>query len=238
MALIKNGEFKEYGEKEKFFKLDDDGDIKLVRFLHRNITDVPVVTFHMLNIDGYDRKVSCLRTYDEPLSKCPLCAKNDRYQSRKYLELLVYETDSKGNPTGKAEIQIWDRGKKFIDKLKSIQQRLEKRGKLLCDVLFDIERVGKKGDTSTSYELYERTDLNSNDYEFEFPEESYNPIGKSIFDYSEKELKNILEGKPAEEDGVERRETTEKVERRESSERNSEVKEDEPQGYRRASRRL
>ena len=44
MAFIQNGEFREQTEKEKFFKLADDKDVKLIRFLHNDITKVPVVT--------------------------------------------------------------------------------------------------------------------------------------------------------------------------------------------------
>lgn len=206
MAFIQNGEFREQGEKDKFFKLENDKDVKLVRFLHKDIQKVPVVTYHTINVDGYDRKVSCLRNYDEPLSKCPLCSKNDKYSSRKYLQLLVYATDERGNPTGATEVQVWDRGKRFVDKLDGIQRRLNAKGKNLCDVLFDIERIGKKGSTDTTYELYERTDLNSDNYPFELPTELYNPIGKSIYDYNYDELVNVLNGKPAVDEGVEKRE--------------------------------
>ena len=233
MAFIQNGEFREQTEKEKFFKLADDKDVKLIRFLHNDITKVPVVTYHTVEIDGYYRKVSCLRSYDEPLSKCPICAKKDAYTSRKYLQLLVYEVDSKGNPNGNTEIQIWDRGKKFIEKLEAIQTRLERRGKKLCDVLFDIERIGKKGSTDTTYELYERTDLDADNFAFELPKELHNPIGKSIYDYDFDELTNIAGGKPVEDEGVEKREPA-----KEEKEYSRNEPEEEPQEYRRASRRL
>ena len=208
MGFITNGEFREQREKENFFRLENDGDVKLVRILCENIDKVPVVTYHTLSIDGIDRKVSCLRdSYDDPISRCPLCSDKNRIISRKYLQLLVYDTDANGVPTGKeAEIQIWDRGKKFIDKIKSIQQRLERKGKALCDVLFDIERIGKKGSPETTYELYERTDLNADDYKFELQKEIYNPIGRTIFDYNHEELVNILNGKPANDEGIEKRE--------------------------------
>lgn len=234
MGFIKSGEFREGREKENFFKLEDDGDIKLVRILCKNIESVPVVTYHIKEVDGYSRKVSCLRdSYDDPISKCPLCKSNDRSTARKYLQLLVYETDKNGVPVeGKEpELQIWDRGKRFVDKIKSIQARLERKGKALCDVLFDIERIGKKNSTDTTYELYERTDLEADKYSFELPEEFYNPIGKSIFDYTFEELTNILEGKPLEDEGVEKR--GEEKEPEQTYERKEETNE-----YRRGTRRL
>lgn len=232
MGFIKNGEFRETREKENFFKLEDDGDIKLVRFLCKSVETVPVVTYHLRNIDGFDRKVSCLRnSYDDPMSKCPLCKSGDRVTSRKYLQLLVYETTKDGIPVeGKEpEVQIWDRGKKFIDKIKSIQARLERKGKALCDVMFDIERVGKKGSPDTTYELYERTDLDADAFPYQMPEELYNPIGKSIFDYTFEELTNILDGNPIEDEGVEKREEAPSPEQ---------THKEETTEYRRGTRRL
>lgn len=207
MAFIRNGEFKEQKEKDNFFKLENDKDIKLVRFLHKDLAEVPVVTYHLMDIDGYTRKISCLRSsYDDPISKCPLCAKNDKFQQRKYLQLLVYNTDENGTPIGGTEVQIWDRGKKFIDKIEGLQRRLKQKGKNLCDALFDIERIGKKGDTSTTYEVYLRDDLDESKYPYELPEELHNPIGKSIFDCNYQELTNLANGKPMDYEGVEKRE--------------------------------
>lgn len=209
MGFIKNGEFREQGERDNFFRLENDGDIKLVRLLCRNVDEVPVVTYHYEEVDGFDRKISCLRdSYDDPFSKCPLCKAGKKITAKKYFQLLVYDTDKNGNPVeGKQpELQIWDRGKKFVDKLKSIQTRLERKGKNFCDVLFDIERVGKKGDTSTTYELYERTDIDASVYPYTMPE-LYNPIGRSVFDYSFEELTNFVEGRPIKDEGVERRDT-------------------------------
>lgn len=239
MGFIRNGEFRETGEKDNFFKLENDGDIKLVRILCGNVDEVPVVTYHFKEIDDYDRKISCLRdSYDDPFSKCPLCKAGEKITAKKYFQLLVYKTDKNGAPIEGAEpeLQIWDRGKKFVDKLKSIQTRLERKGKKFCDVLFDIERVGKKGDTSTTYELYERTDLNADNYPYKMPEEIYNPIGKSVFDYTFDELTNIVEGRPVKDEGVEKRtsepqrdeETYSEAPRRQQEEQRQE---EEPQTY-------
>lgn len=244
MGFIRNGEFRERGEKDNFFRLENDGDIKLVRLLCKSVDDIPVVTYHYEEVDGYSRKISCLRdSYDDPYSKCPLCKAGKTITAKKYFQLLVYATDKNGNPVDgqQPELQIWDRGKKFVDKLKSIQTRLERKGKNICDVFFDIERIGKKGDTSTTYELYERTDLDAGRYPITIPE-MYNPIGKSVYDYSFEQLTNYVEGRPIDDEGVEKREpqsadNSRNDEQSSPWESSSNVKEGE-QEYRRNSRRL
>ena len=129
-----------------FFTLKDDGDAARVRFMYNSMEDVVGYAVHEVEIDGKKRYVNCLRSYNESKSKCPFC--NDTQFQRVKLYIPLYDIDED-------EVKIWERGKNFFAKMSSICARYSNANTPLVAHTFDIERHGKKGDTSTVYEVYE-----------------------------------------------------------------------------------
>lgn len=130
-----------------FFSLKNDKDTARVRFLLDNAKDLDNITYavHKVKIDDKDRYVSCLRNYSDPIDQCPLCASGNKVQLRFFIPL--YNDDVQ-------DVQVWDRGKNFANKLSSLMSRYGEKTPLVSH-LFDIERVGKAGDMKTTYETYE-----------------------------------------------------------------------------------
>ena len=163
-----------------FFSLKDDGDIARVRFMYNDLNDVTGYAVHEIEVDGNKRYVNCLRNYNEPKSKCPCCA-ND-YMQRAKLYVPLYNVDTK-------EVQLWERGKKFLGKLQSICTRYARQDSPLVNHVFEIERHGKKGDTQTTYEVYE---VGSDDTTLQDLPEVIEPLGNVILDKSYDELDSYV----------------------------------------------
>lgn len=163
-----------------FFSLKDDGDVARVRFMYNDLKDVVGYAVHEIEVDGNKRYVNCLRNYNEPKSKCPCCA-ND-YMQRAKLYVPLYNVDTK-------EVQLWERGKKFLGKLQSICTRYARQDSPLVNHVFEIERHGKKGDTQTTYEIYE---VGSDDTTLQDLPEVIEPLGNVILDKSYDELDSYV----------------------------------------------
>ena len=163
-----------------FFSLKDDGDIARVRFMYNDLNDVTGYAVHEIEVDGNKRYVNCLRNYNEPKSKCPCCA-ND-YMQRAKLYVPLYNVDTK-------EVQLWERGKKFLGKLQSICTRYARQDSPLVNHVFEIERHGKKGDTQTTYEIYE---VASDGTTLQDLPEVIEPLGNIILDKSYDELDSYV----------------------------------------------
>jgi len=119
-----------------FFKLEDDGDSCLVRFLHADEDDFEIYIVHKVKIQGKDRWVEC--TEDET---CPLCQSGNKPQ----LRMFLYMIDRRDG-----EVKLWERGQTFIP---LILDNIAEYGKL-NERDFKIVRHGKKGDTQTTYTLF------------------------------------------------------------------------------------
>ena len=163
-----------------FFSLKDDGDIARVRFMYNDLNDVTGYAVHEVEVDGNKRYVNCLRNYNEPKSKCPCCA-ND-YMQRAKLYVPLYNVDTK-------EVQLRERGKKFLGKLQSICTRYARQDSPLVNHVFEIERHGKKGDTQTTYEIYE---VGSDGTTLQDLPEVIEPLGNVILDKSYDELDSYV----------------------------------------------
>ena len=149
MARFSYEESENYGSaKSNFFSLKDDKDTKVVRFLYNDMSDIQGVSCHEVKVGDKTVDVECLRTYNEPVHNCPLC--EAEYRTKAMLFVPVYDEEDK-------ESKIWTRGKKFFDKLSSLCSRY----KPLVSTPFEVERNGKKGDTSTTYEMFPMKSDNS-----------------------------------------------------------------------------
>ena len=138
------------GEGAGFFGLKNDKDIATVRFCHESMESVEIVNCHNIIIDGKNRKVSCLRSYDEPVDACPLCSAGYPMQLRFFLNVLEYEPSKDGKFSGNYVKKIWERGRSFQKEILGLAARYNP----LCDTVFEIERQGKAGDTQTKYGIY------------------------------------------------------------------------------------
>lgn len=177
-----------------FFSLANDKDTARVRFMYNGIEDLQGYAVHEVEVDGRKRYVNCLREYNEPIDNCPFCAAN-RFQVAK-LYIPLYVLDENGN----GEIKLWERGKKFIAKMTSICSRFPN----LVSHIFEIERNGKKGDQSTTYEIYE---VDADDTILEDLPEVPEVLGGVVMDKTAEDMEYYLQyGEfPSEDKPVERR---------------------------------
>ena len=162
-----------------FFSLKNDGDTARVRFLYNGIDDVEGYAVHEVQVDGKKRYVNCLRDYDEPKSECPFCDAN-KFQIAK-LFIPVYNIDED-------KTQIWERGKKMFQKISSICSHYSKGG--LVSHIFEIERNGKAGEQTTSYEIYE---VEKDDTTLDDLPEQPEVLGGIVLDKTAEEMEYYLE---------------------------------------------
>lgn len=160
-----------------FFSLKNDKDVATVRFMYNTIDDVEGFAVHEIEVDGRKRYVNCLREYNQPVDDCPLCAAKQRVIAKVFVHVYDEETQ---------EIKIWDRGKTFFSKISSLCARYNP----LVSTPFEIERNGKKGDTSTTYETYA---LPTDDLTLEDLPEVPELLGTLILDKTYEELEFYLD---------------------------------------------
>lgn len=139
-----------------YFKLVDDKDTATVRFLYDSIEDVEGMSVHEIKEGDKKRYINCLRNYGDPVDVCPLCAKGNVTQVKYFIPL--YNVSS-------GRVEIWERGKKFGQKLASLCSRYPH----LVSHTFEIERNGRAGDQQTTYEIYETGQDDTTLEQFELP---------------------------------------------------------------------
>ena len=160
-----------------YFSLKNDKDVAKVRFMYNSIDDVEGYAVHQVEIDGKKRWVNCLREYTQPKDVCPFCRAN-KYTSAK-LFVPIYNMDED-------KVQVWERGRKFLSKISSICARYPN----VVSHIFEIERNGKKGETTTTYEIYE---VDKDDTTLEDLPEVPNPLGGLVLDKSAEDMDFYLE---------------------------------------------
>lgn len=149
-TYVKKESNQNYGDKDykvSFFALKDDGDEAVVRFAYDSVEDFHIATVHAVEVEGKQRRVSCLRTGTEPLSKCPLCGAGHRVYDKMFVKIIQYTTDASGHV--QLQARIWERPAYFS---KTLENYLKEYGPLR-DNVFKIKRRGKKGDTKTTYDI-------------------------------------------------------------------------------------
>lgn len=128
-----------------FFSLANDGDVAKVRFMYNKLEDIEGVAVHQIELNDKKRYVNCLREYGHPVDDCPLCKKGMFVNAKLFIP--VYDIES-------GQVKIWERGKKFFGKMASLCSRYASKEDLVSHI-FEVERHGKKGDTQTTYEIYD-----------------------------------------------------------------------------------
>lgn len=208
-----------------FFTLKDDGDVARVRFMYNSMEDVIGYAVHEVEIDGKKRYVNCLRSYNEPKSKCPFCNENQFQRAKLYIP--VYDIDED-------EVKIWERGKNFFAKMSALCARYSNANTPLVAHTFDVERHGKKGDTGTTYEIYE---TGADDTTLEDLPEIPEILGTIILDKSAEDMEYYLDNECfPNNDGAPKRSESARTERADRPERGRR-EESQPTGRRTPSRR-
>lgn len=171
------------GNNGSFFKLSKDKETAHVRIMLNKPTDLDNHTFavHEVKVGDKTRYVNCLRDYDEPVSKCPFCEAQYKVIPKMFIPL--YNED-------KEEVQVWDRGKKFANKISSFMARYSKPS--IVAHLVEIERNGKPNDMSTTYELYE---VDKDDTTLKDLPEVPDALGTIILDKSADDMNYYLDTK-------------------------------------------
>lgn len=168
----------------KFFSLKDDGDKATVKILLHNEDDVVKFSkaIHIVNINGYDNKVLCLKDTDGT-GTCECCNAGIKRQLKIMLPLYNVETK---------QVELWERG---INQIKDLQVMLGKYGDLTQHT-FEIIRSGKAKSKDTKYTMmYDPTQVDVNVEELEIPEITGRNF-KLILDLSlEQQTEAMLEGK-------------------------------------------
>lgn len=192
-----------------YFSLKNDKDVAQVRFMYNSIDDVEGFAVHQIEIDGKKRYVNCLREYNQPIDDCPFCRAKMYTVAKVFVPIYNIDED---------RVQVWERGKKFITKISSICARYPN----VVSHKFEIERNGKAGDTSTTYEIYE---VGHDDTTLKDLPEQRDILGTLVLDKSADDMEFYLDNEYFPPDGDE------------MPVRRSKRNEDEPEAERRGSRR-
>ena len=129
------------GGSSEWFSLKNDGDVARVQFMLNSIDDIPIFSTHKVKIGDKERYVDCLRNPHDPIDACPFCAAGLPAKAVRFIIMYQHEDQ---------KVKIWERGRQFISKLQGLINRYNP----LENKVFEIERHGKAGDTSTKYEVY------------------------------------------------------------------------------------
>lgn len=161
----------------EWFSLKNDRDVARVQFMIDTIEDLDVFACHRVKVGDKERYVDCVRTYDEPIDKCPFCAAGIPVKPVRFV--VMYQHDDQ-------KVKIWERGKNFVAKLQSLCNRYSP----LSDYVFEIERVGKAGSKDTRYEIYPMDRVEAEDLStIEKPE----LLGGLILEKTPEEMEVFLE---------------------------------------------
>ena len=185
MSSYSYNEVDNYGHSNagSYFSLKDDGDTARVRFLYGTMDDIQGDVVHEIHTDGDPSNlksrqiVNCLRSYNEPLEACPLCAAGYKQIPKLYIKLYNEDTN---------EVQIWERGKSYFQRMASLTSHFNP----LYNAVIEITRNGKKGDMKTTYEFFP---IETSDFDIDsidIPE----ALGTAIQDKSAQDLTDFLNG--------------------------------------------
>ena len=180
MARVSYEDSEKYfsGSGSDWFQLKNDGDVARVQFMLNSIEDIPIFSTHKVKVGDKERYVDCIRNPQDPIDACPFCAAGLPAKAVRFIVMYQHED---------GKVKIWERGRQFISKLQGLINRYNP----LEEKVFEIERHGKAGDTSTKYEIYPLDGVDSvNLDEVEMPELEGSLIMQKSFDDMEYYLDN------------------------------------------------
>lgn len=166
-----------------YFQLVDDGDTAVVTFLYDDPdgNDMDFYVVHPVEIDGRRKYIGCNAVdgdTDNP-DNCPLCQEKFKRQERLFLQLYNHDTQ---------KVEVWERGQSFVAKI----IRMIKKFEFLVEQDFEIERIGKKGDQRTTYEITPVNEVLDRQLD-EFPDR-VEIEGNLILKLTDDELWDVVDG--------------------------------------------
>ena len=193
MARFRADEVSHYGGQggTGYFSLKNDRDVATVRFMYDNIDELEGYAVHQVEIEGRKRYVNCLRNYNDPIDKCPFCREKMFQTAKFFIPVYSLERDDKGELKAEGKVQVWERGKKFASQMSGLMARYSSPNTPFCAQLFEIERQGEKGSTTTQYGIYPvgQPDNTTMDDLPELP----NILGGVVLDKSAEDMEVFLE---------------------------------------------
>lgn len=174
----------QYGGTGFWFSLADDGAYAEAIILAEKLDDVPIFALHDVEAGNSSVRVNCLREAGGSVNECPLCAAGHRPIVKLFLPILIDN-----------QIRIWERGKTFYPKLKSLFRRYPE----IFKCTFEIERIGEKGSTGTQYDFHfiseDKNVKSLDDLLQDMSEEDLkilDILGTALQDWSDKEMEEYI----------------------------------------------
>lgn len=161
-----------------FFSLKEDKEIARARFMANTLEDIPFYVVHEVQVNGKRQLVKCHRAHGDSLDACPFCKSGLKSSVKFYIPMYMEDEQ---------QVRYWERGKTFAQKLSSLASRFNP----LVNTLFEIQRLGAKGSTSTTYETFPIDTIQGQSILTQLPEVE-DAIGKFILDKTPQEMENYL----------------------------------------------
>lgn len=167
-----------------YLQLKEDGDIAKVRFYIESMDDLKFYVVHQIEVNGKPRYVNCLRTYDQPIDDCPLCAQALQNKDLKTtVKMFLPVLDLSDN-----QVKLFERGRTFKDEIMGHIRRNAPLVNYPCE----IERCGAKGDTNTTYKVYPLAQEKDNTMIKDLPEFD-DLLGSYVLDMTFEEMNEYLQ---------------------------------------------
>ena len=124
-----------------YFSLNTDGENATVRILHTTVETIESVTSHRVTIDGKTRRVRCLG------ETCPLCAHENKADTRIYIHLWDYTDDKE---------KVWERTDKILPQLQTLQQSWNPLSSA-------VVKITRRGNEFPKYDIEVQNPMNYHD---------------------------------------------------------------------------
>lgn len=177
-------------QRVSYFSLKDDGDEAIVRFAYSDPSQLEVFTTHNVTIDNRFRRVNCLRSFGEPVAKCPLCESGQNPQQRTYIKLIEYSRAEDGSIV--ATPKIWERPASYLQILGNLFTEYGN----ISECVFKIRRSGERGSLQTTYSILfgNPSIYNSDLYPRDFSAfDNYSVVGGPLMDKTFEEMKELVQ---------------------------------------------
>ena len=131
-----------------YFKLNEDGEEAIVRFVYNDPSEFDIADIHRVkDKNGWWRNISCLRTPEEPIEKCPLCARKEPLKTRFFVKLIQYTKDESGKVV--ATPKVWERPSGFIKEMKNLINTYGDLKESVFKVVRNGAKFNAKGEPNT-----------------------------------------------------------------------------------------
>lgn len=143
MPRINLDEVDNYGGDGSYFTLSDHGDNAFIKIAADDFDQFGIFAVHEVDVNGTTMTVNCLRGPKDSKDSCPLC--NNGHKANVKVIIPLVEN---------GVLKLWVRGKRILNSFESLFRRYNP----LSAYTMEVERLGKKGDTGTTYNFYANED--------------------------------------------------------------------------------